>query len=84
MICFPGEGCQSLDGKWYSDLGSQIRLNHSEEGLILGHYTTPLEREFGSHSTLDVQLNIIGNKADFNHLPVAFSNNIIITQFIKW
>lgn len=70
-ICFPGERCHSLDGKWYSHLGLQLRLNHSEEGLIFGHYTTALEREFGSHSTADAQLDIIGNSSDFNHLPTG-------------
>lgn len=70
-ICFPGERCQSLDGKWYSHLGSQLSLNHSEEWLIFGHYKTALEREFGSISTADAQLDIIGNNPDFDHLPVA-------------
>lgn len=43
-----GKNCETLDGKWYNQLGSEIFLKHENDGRILGEYRTAVERKNGS------------------------------------
>lgn len=43
-----GKNCQTLDGKWYNQLGSEIFLKHENDGRLLGEYRTAVERRVGS------------------------------------
>lgn len=43
-----GKNCETLDGKWYNQLGSEIFLKHENDGRLLGEYRTAAEREKGS------------------------------------
>lgn len=42
------KNCETLDGKWYNQLGSEIFLEHKNDGRLLGEYRTAAEREKGS------------------------------------
>ena len=51
-----GKNCETLDGKWYNQLGSEVVLKHENDGTLLGEYRTAVERYDGSsgksHSTV--------------------------------
>ena len=42
------KNCETLDGKWYNQLGSEIFLQHGKDGKLLGEYRTAVERFNGS------------------------------------
>ncbi|XP_028402777.1 uncharacterized protein LOC114525591 [Dendronephthya gigantea] len=44
---FTGRKC-NLNGTWYNDLGSEIILNQTENGIIKGEFRTAVERKKGS------------------------------------
>ena len=48
--------CETLDGKWYNQLGSEVFLQHGRNGRVWGEYRTAAERFNGSaganHSAL--------------------------------
>lgn len=43
-----GKNCETLDGKWYSQLGSEIYLRHGSDGRLQGEYRTAAEGFGGS------------------------------------
>lgn len=51
-----GKNCETLDGKWYNQLGSEVYIEHDENGKLWGEYRTARERFNGSagpsHSVL--------------------------------
>ena len=40
--------CNTLDGVWYNQLGSEIILHHTEKGKLSGEYRSAVERLNGS------------------------------------
>ena len=43
-----GKNCETLDGKWYNQLGSEVFLKHEKDGMLYGEYRTAVERHNGS------------------------------------
>lgn len=43
-----GKNCETLDGKWYNQLGSEVYLKHESDGRLLGEYRTAEERHSGA------------------------------------
>lgn len=35
-----GKDCETLDGKWYNQLGDEISLKHGDNGTLLGEFRT--------------------------------------------
>lgn len=48
ILIVDGKNCESLDGKWYNQLGSELYLKHESAGMLLGEYRTAQERFNGS------------------------------------
>lgn len=49
FVCIvEGEKCNTLNGKWYNQLGSEIFLEHGTDGILYGEYRTAVERRNGS------------------------------------
>ncbi len=46
--CFLGERCSDLQGAWYNQLGSELLVNHTQDGVFSGEYRTAVEREPGA------------------------------------
>ncbi len=53
-----GINCKSLDGIWYNQLGSEMILNHTRDGLLFGEYRTAVERAAGTAGI--THSNVIG------------------------
>lgn len=60
MMFLVGEQCQMLDGVWYNEYGSQMKLNHNEDGILFGQYTAAAE-ELGVDSKSNAQSDITGH-----------------------
>ena len=43
-----GKNCETLEGRWYNQLGSEICLEHRSDGSLVGEYRTAVERLNGS------------------------------------
>lgn len=48
ILIVDGKNCETLDGKWYNQLGSELYLKHGSDGMLLGEYRTAQERFNGS------------------------------------
>ena len=48
ILIVDGKNCETLDGKWYNQLGSELYLKHESDGMLLGEYRTAQERFNGS------------------------------------
>lgn len=64
-----GKDCQTLDGKWYNQLGSEIFLRHENDGRLLGEYRTAVERKNGSAG--ETHSILLG---EYENLPVYNQN----------
>lgn len=42
-----GENCESIEGTWYNELGSQMEIFHNQNGTLTGQYWTAVERNDG-------------------------------------
>ena len=51
ILIADGKKCETLDGKWYNQLGSEVYLKHGNDGKLLGEYRTAQERFNGSAGT---------------------------------
>lgn len=51
ILIADGKNCETLDGKWYNQLGSEVYLKHGNDGKLLGEYRTAQERFNGSAGT---------------------------------
>ncbi|KAJ7340363.1 hypothetical protein OS493_003107 [Desmophyllum pertusum] len=69
-----GKDCETLDGKWYNQLGSEIILKHENDGRLLGEYRTAVERHPGAagktHST------VLGS-APYEYPGAAFAFSVV-------
>ena len=45
------DNCENLNGTWYNQLGSEMILSHTADGLIVGEYRTAVERQPGTAGT---------------------------------
>ncbi|KAJ7348199.1 hypothetical protein OS493_039602, partial [Desmophyllum pertusum] len=43
-----GKNCETLDGKWYNQLGSEVFLKQEKDGTLYGVYITAVETHNGS------------------------------------
>ena len=48
ILIVDGKNCETLDGKWYNQLGSELYLKQGSDGVLLGEYRTAQERFKGS------------------------------------
>lgn len=48
VLIAAGKNCETLDGKWYNQLGSEIYLKHASDSTLVGEYRTAEERFNGS------------------------------------
>ena len=80
-ICFAplvmGDACNSLDGYWYNQLGSEILLRHGKDGRLTGEYRTAVERKTGAAGVNHSK--ILGIKIDglFTGLAKFSVNNCV-------
>ncbi|CAH1779432.1 unnamed protein product [Owenia fusiformis] len=62
----------TLDGYWYNDLGSEILLQHHNDGTITGEYRTSVERQKGAAGISHSKVYGIANKNDVNSTLAMF------------
>ncbi|XP_046848811.1 uncharacterized protein LOC124442356 isoform X1 [Xenia sp. Carnegie-2017] len=74
-----------LNGVWYNDLGSEVILNQTSNGGIVGEYRTAVEREKGAAGTshsLVYGLSAYGNPKTTFSLMVVWRNGASVTGWI--
>jgi hypothetical protein len=74
-----------LRGVWYNDLGSEVILDQSENGVITGEYRTAVERKRGSAGTthsLVYGSSAFGNPNTTFSLIVVWRGGASVTGFV--
>ncbi|KAJ7337820.1 hypothetical protein OS493_007978 [Desmophyllum pertusum] len=69
-----GKNCETLDGKWYNQLGSEVFLKHEKDGTLYGEYRTAVERHNGSSG---IGHSIVLGSAPYDYPGAAFAFSVV-------